>query len=212
MQPNQISDTSPGVPEGVLEQALLDGQEAFRGFLLKRLGERANAEDVLQEFSVRVLARKDHLRQIERMDSWLYTVLRSTLNDFHRKSGRQERLGASYALEPQAVEIFVDSAASFARICACVRGLIPQLRPVDANIIHRIDIHDEDRKSVATDLDLTTRTLAVRLFRARAALRDKLLDHCGPCCSDGFEDCSCLSATYPIPAHESGGVQELRLR
>jgi len=191
MPPKQISDTTPSVPEGVLDKALLDGQKAFLGFLVKRLGDRPNGEDVLQEFTLRVLARKDQLREIERMDSWLYTVLRSTLNDFHRKTGRRARLGASYALETQGVEIFVDASEPFARMCTCVHGLVPQLRPADARIISKIDIHDEDRKSVATSLKLTTRTLAVRLFRARAALRNKLLDHCGRCCSDGFEDCSC---------------------
>ena len=47
--------------------------------MIKRLNNWVDAEDVLQEFCLRVLARKDQLREAERMDAWLYAVLRSTL-------------------------------------------------------------------------------------------------------------------------------------
>ena len=54
--------------ETLTETALIEGRRAFLGFLAKRLGNRADAEDVLQEFCLRVLARKDQLRNVERMD------------------------------------------------------------------------------------------------------------------------------------------------
>jgi RNA polymerase sigma factor (sigma-70 family) len=176
---------------GTLDQTLLEGRQAFLGFLGKRLGNRADAEDVLQEFCIRVLARKDQLRDAARMDAWLYSILRSSLNDFYRKSGRRERLGEAYAKEPRVSEVSADVSEAFARVCACVRALVSELRPADAEVIRRIDIDDEARKSVALDLGLTSGALAVRLHRARAALRDKLLGHCGCCCEHGFEDCSC---------------------
>jgi RNA polymerase sigma-70 factor (ECF subfamily) len=76
----------PKVPDTATERALLDGRGAFLGFLIKRLGNRADAEDVLQDFSIRVLQRKDQLRDAERMDAWLYAILRSTLNDHSAKA------------------------------------------------------------------------------------------------------------------------------
>ena len=84
----------PEVPAPFPERALLDGRGAFMGFLVKRLGNRSDAEDVLQEFCIRVLTRKDQLRDVDRMDGWLYTILRSTLNDYYRKGTRRTRLGA----------------------------------------------------------------------------------------------------------------------
>ena len=82
----------PQTANDSLERSLLDGRGAFMGFLVKRLGNRADAEDVLQEFCIRVLARKDQLRDVERMDAWLYAILRSTLNDHYRKGARRSRL------------------------------------------------------------------------------------------------------------------------
>lgn len=176
---------------GGLDGALLAGRSAFLGFLIKRLGNRADAEDVLQEFCIRVLARKDQLRDAERMDAWLYSVLRSALNDHYRKSGRRKRLGDAYEIELKSAEDTADSAETMAYMCGCVKGLVPELRPADGDLIRRIDIDEEDRATVAADLGLKPGTLAVRLHRARAALGDALLGHCGFCCKHGFEDCSC---------------------
>lgn len=190
----ETHDRSHDTTDSALDRSLLDGRQAFLGFLVKRLGNRADAEDVLQEFCIRVLARKGQLREAARMDAWLYSILRSSLNDFYRRSGRRERLGEAFAREPRGAEASGDVSEAFARVCTCVRALIPDLRPADAELIRRIDIDDEGRRSVAADLGLTSGTLAVRLHRARAALRDRLLQHCGCCCQHGFEDCSCPPA------------------
>ena len=200
--PDMENNASSAENGGGLDHALLAGRSAFLGVLVKRLGNRADAEDVLQEFCIRVLARKDQLRDAERMDAWLYSVLRSALNDHYRKTGRRKRLGDAFAVEMQSAEETVDSAETMARMCGCVKGLVPELRPADADLIRRIDIDEEDRATVAADLGLKPGTLAVRLHRARAALGDALLSHCGYCCSHGFDDCSCppMGCEHPIDA------------
>lgn len=166
-------------------------RDAFMGFLMKRLHNRDEAEDVLQEFCLRVLARKDQLREAERLDAWLYAVLRSALNDHFRKSGRRARLGEALAADPTRAEAEPDAYEAMGHICTCIDGLIPQLRPADAELIRRVDIEGEPRASVAAELGISPGALAVRLHRARAALRDRLLSHCGCCCVHGFEDCHC---------------------
>lgn len=171
------------------ETALIEGRRAFLGFLAKRLGNWADAEDVLQEFCIRVLTRKDQLRDVERMDAWLYTILRSTLNDHYRKGTRRSRLAAAAAREPE--EWVADAPTQMARLCTCHGGLISELRPVDAELIRRIDFGEEDRGMVAADLGLSRNALGVRLHRARTALREALMNHCGECCREDRDDCSC---------------------
>lgn len=188
---SEVRDLSP-------ERALLDGRGAFMGFLVKRLGNRTDAEDVLQEFCIRVLGRKDQLRDVERMDAWLYAILRSTLNDHYRRGARQSRLAAAAAREPE--EWIADAPTQMARLCTCHSGLISDLRPVDAELIRRIDFGEEDRERVARDLGLTRNALGVRLHRARTALREALTKHCGECCRKDRDDCSC-----PPRRSEDGG-------
>ncbi|NOX39352.1 MAG: sigma-70 family RNA polymerase sigma factor [Alphaproteobacteria bacterium] len=182
-----------------LNHALVSDRKAFLGFLIKRLGNTADAEDVLQDFCIRVLACGDQLRDVERMDAWLYSILRSSLNDFYRKNGRRERLGEAYAMEPKEAQASIDASETFAHICACVQELVPELRPADANLIRKIDIEEGSRKSVAAGLGVVQGTLAVRLHRARVVLRDRLLGHCGFCCEDDFEDCSCAPGEEVAP-------------
>ncbi|MDP3958506.1 MAG: RNA polymerase sigma factor [Pseudorhodobacter sp.] len=171
------------------ERALLDGQGAFFGFLVKRLGNRADAEDVLQEFCIRVLARREQLRDVDRMDAWLYAILRSALNDHYRKSARRGHLAEAVARES---EVWAeDATAQMSRLCTCPGGLISGLRPADGELLRRIDFGDEDRATVAADLGLNRNALGVRLHRARTALRAALATHCGACCATGRDDCYC---------------------
>lgn len=171
--------------------ALSQHRDAFMGFLMKRLKSRDEAEDVLQEFCLRVLARKDQLREAERLDGWLYAVLRSALNDHFRKSGRRARLGEALAADPTRPETEPDALEAMGHICTCIDGLIPRLRDSDADLIRRVDIEGASRAAVAAELGIGSGALAVRLHRARAALRDRLLNHCGCCCEHGFQDCHC---------------------
>jgi RNA polymerase sigma factor (sigma-70 family) len=195
------SDMEEQISETSTQRALLDGRGAFLGFLVKRLGNRADAEDVLQEFCIRVLARKDQLRDVERMDAWLYAVLRSTLNDHYRKSKRRTRLAGAVAREPE--EWVADAPTQMARLCTCHSGLISELRPADAELIRRINFGEEDHSVVATDLGLNRNALGVRLHRARTALREALMDHCGECCRVDRDDCSCPPERCENDRHET---------
>ena len=184
------------------ECALLDGRAAFFSFLVRRLGNRADAEDVLQEFCIRVLDRREQLRDVDRMDAWLYAVLRSTLNDHYRKSARRGRLAEAVAREPE-VWAEEDASEQMSRPCTCPSGLISGLRPGEAELLRRIDLGEEDRAAVAKDLGLNGNALRVRLHRARAALRDALAAHCGPCCKTGTDDCYCPAEGCESPEKDS---------
>jgi RNA polymerase sigma-70 factor (ECF subfamily) len=175
-------------------EALAINRQKFLGFLVKRLGNLAEAEDVLQEFCLRVMQRKDQLREAEKLNAWLYSILRSSLNDHYRKNGRNRRLSAAFEREQKSAEVSETGAEEFAHICQCVRSLVPVMRSDQGELIRRIDLEDESHGSVADDLGISAGALGVRLHRARADLRDRLLNHCGCCCEHGFEDCSCAPA------------------
>lgn len=187
--------------ESAAEKALSNNRDLFLGFLIKRLGSRIDAEDVLQEFCIRVLSRTDQLRDAERMDAWLFSILRSTLTDHFRKSSRHKRIADAYRREPQVLAEHPDE--QMTQFCTCVTGLVSDLRPGDAELIRRIDFGEDDRATVANDHGLTRGALGVRLHRARTALREALLRHCGPCCQTGLDDCYCAPQGCESPEHRS---------
>lgn len=98
-------------------------------------------------------------------------------------------------------EFFDDSPAAEAElqaaICACLHELIATIKPDDADLIRRIDLNEEPRAAVAADLGLTPATLALRLHRARNALKQRLTEMCLTCPEHGFMDCDCDTVRWP---------------
>jgi DNA-directed RNA polymerase specialized sigma24 family protein len=73
----------------------------------------------------------------------------------------------------------------------CVGQLIPELREADAHVLRRVDLADASIRDVARELGTTPNNVRVRLHRARAALRIKLLARCVGCRDGGHLDCDC---------------------
>ena len=190
MQPNALANAPAAARhDPVIADALTKNRHQFLAYLTRRLGNRADAEDVLQDFCAKAIERQHQLRDSDSVVAWLYSLLRSTLLDFYCKKSRRGHLDAVYAAEalpePQSHDEMTQ------HLCTCVRGLLPGLHPDQADLIARIDLADEPRDAVTDDLKVSSGALAVRLHRARQALKARVIDYCKSCLTDGFRDCSC---------------------
>lgn len=194
---NEIKDNELLRPlDPAVEAALIENRRAFLGFLARRLGGQHEAEDVLQDFYFRALSRAHHLRKSESVVAWLYRVLRSTLADHHRSKQRRARHEGAYAHEREGHTQALDTELH-AIVCQCLYNLLPTLRPEYAELLWRIDLTGERRETVARALGLTVNNLAVRLHRARQALKRALLLSCEACPEHGFQDCACDRPVRP---------------
>jgi len=155
--------------------------------LTARLG-RHDAQDVLQEFYLRVLRYRPRLDEDASVRSFINRIIRSVVADHYRARAAQGKVARSIAALWQLPEADdpVDAVA-----CDCLRALITDLPPQYAMLIERIDINEESRVSVAETLGISGANLAVRLTRARSALRTRLLAFCTSCPIHGFSDCRC---------------------
>lgn len=193
------SDRARAAINQAVEQALVDHRQAFRRFLVRRLGRESDSEDVLHEFFLRALTKGYTIRKEESVVAWLYRCLASVLTDHLRRDERRTRRIAAYARETKAA--FDTGDDDFREtICECLYRLLPALRPDYAELIERLDLAGEPRPQVAGKLGLTTNNLAVRLHRARRALRRALLLACTTCPVHGFLDCGC-----DLPIRGGGG-------
>ena len=77
--------TSPGLVQ--LAATLQENRGAFRAFLASRLGNEADAEDLLQASLVKALQRAEEIRDDEKIVPWFYQVLRHAMID-HVRSRR----------------------------------------------------------------------------------------------------------------------------
>ncbi|MEO5819074.1 MAG: sigma-70 family RNA polymerase sigma factor [Vicinamibacteraceae bacterium] len=169
-------------------EVLVENHRAFLRFLERRLGRRDLAEDVLQDAFVRTA---DRLASVpdEALIPWFYRVLRNAAVDRHRRAGSEARALAVLARElDDAVEPPPEIRAE---VCACVGRLAATLKPEYAEALAAVDVGGAPVKAYAEAAGLTASNAGVRLFRARAALRRRLVDSCGTCAEHGCLDCSC---------------------
>lgn len=167
---------------------LVENHRAFLRFLERRVGDRALAEDLLQDAFTRNLDRLSDLPD-EGLVAWFYRVLRNAAIDRHRRKGAEERGLAAFTQE--LVDTAHPAGDVYREICACVGRLASTLKPAYAEVLRAVDVEDTPVKVFAESAGLTPSNAGVRLFRAREALRTKVAASCGTCAEHGCLDCSC---------------------
>lgn len=172
--------------------ALVANHREFLRFLVGRIGDRALAEDLLQEAFVRGLDRIETLRDGESVVAWFYRSLRNAVIDLHRRQG-----AAARRLDRLAHEMERDVAPDeelTRSICQCVARLSDTLKPEYAAALRRIEVDGVSVQAFAAESGVSAGNAAVRVFRARQALRKQVLIACGTCAEHGCLDCHCGAA------------------
>ena len=179
---------SPAPPENpAVVAALVENHRRFLAFLERRVGSRAEAEDILQAAFVRGLRKSGTVKDPGSSVAWFYRLLRNALTDHYRRAGAEARRRAG---EPDEADAAFEPELR-GEVCACIERLLPALKPEYAEMIRRVDLAERPVGEVAGELAITPNNAAVRLHRARTALRRQLERSCGTCATHGCLDCRC---------------------
>lgn len=180
----------PGsVVSAEVASVLADNRNAFLAFLERRTGSRAVAEDILQEAFSRGLDRLATLRSEESAVAWFYRVLRNAVVDYHRRQSAATRALESFSAELSEAEEPAGDVAE--AVCKCVIRLADTLKPEYADALRRIEVDGVPVKSFAAEAGISANNAAVRVFRAREALRRQVVASCGACATHGCLNCTC---------------------
>ncbi|WP_243317124.1 RNA polymerase sigma factor [Geothrix paludis] len=176
-------------PDPVLS-TLLEAREQFVRFLTAQTQNRAEAEDLVQASLLKVIQTTAQPDSADSAVAWFYRVLRNALADHHRARQSQLRAAERHARElDEAEEPELEQVA-----CQCIKALLPTLKPAEANALEAIDLGGQTLAEAATHLGITPNAMAVRLHRARKALREKVERTCRTCAAHGCLDCRCRPA------------------
>jgi RNA polymerase sigma-70 factor (ECF subfamily) len=177
-------------------QILLENHRAFLRYLERRMGDRAAAEDILQDAFAKVAARPGQAPGEEAVIPWFYRTLRNATVDHYRRRGAAGRALEAFAREMDGVEPSPDLRTE---ICACVSRLAATLKPEYAEALHEVEVAGIPLKRFAEEKGLSASNAAVRVFRAREALKKRVAESCGTCAEHGCYDCTCTSAARAEP-------------
>lgn len=170
-------------------RTLVANHRAFLAFVQKRVGDRALAEDILQDAFVRGVERFDSVR--DSAVAWFYRVLRNAIIDHRRRAAAAGRRHESWLAESQVTGATDEEL--HALVCGCVAQLADTLKPDYAAALRRVEIDGLSVKDYAQEAGISSNNAGVRVFRARQALRKQVARACGTCAEHGCLDCSCGS-------------------
>lgn len=181
-------------PVDDIAATLVANHREFLAFVEKRVGNRATAEEILQDAFVRSMDKLDTVR--DTAIGWFYRVLRNAIIDHHRRRAAAERRDEAYAREENLV-VGNDDAELQRVVCKCVAQIAETLKPEYAAALKRVEIDGVSVKDYADEAGISSNNAGVRIFRAREALRRQVARACGTCATHGCIDCTCgESATH----------------
>jgi RNA polymerase sigma factor (sigma-70 family) len=164
-------------------------RDLFLQFVRRRVNSNATAEDILQSAYVRATEKAGGLRSGESAVAWFYRILRNAVIDYYRHRSSEDRaldrwaqaLAADNKPDPQTEEF----------VCKCIQAIMGKLRPAYSEALRQVDLGGNSLESFARSAGITAANAAVRLHRARKALREQLIEFCGICCPQACENCTC---------------------
>jgi RNA polymerase sigma-70 factor (ECF subfamily) len=170
---------------------LLQHRAEFVAFVRKHASAAGtdDAEDIVQSSFLRAMEKLGTIRQDESIVAWFYRVLRNAIIDHYRRSSADEKKTQAFLADWSE-----ESPLSFQihqQICQCILPIVDELKPEYRDALKIIDIAEQPLRTLAAEQGISENNAAVRLHRARQALRKEVKITCGTCATHGCLDCKC---------------------
>lgn len=160
------------------ERAIAPHLDALERMSIRLTGNRADADDLLQDVLTHLYTRQRSLQDIEQLRPWLLRVLFRRYVDRWRKDGTDPaRPSAEESIDALGTEADTPDAV-FERALTAERLQLALDRLPDAHR-HVLLMHDVEGYSlpeIATIMDVPEGTLKSRLHRARGGLRREIVE------------------------------------
>ena len=144
-------------------------------FIRRRISDEAIAEDVLQDVFLRIHQHVETLRDVKKLESWMYQIARNAIIDYYRSTRPTTTLDVPEAL--QLAEELPDEDV-ISELFPCVRAMVTSLPAQDRQALILTEYQGLTQKELAERLGLSFSGAKSRVQRARAKLKQQLLDCC----------------------------------
>jgi RNA polymerase sigma-70 factor, ECF subfamily len=157
--------------EGVWEEFHTPLQQ----FIRRRVSDEATAEDVLQDVFLRIHQHMDTLKDVRKLEGWIYQITRHAIIDAYRSNRHETTLEAAEVLDlPE--ELPDDDVVS--ELLPSVRAMVRNLPELDRQALVLTEYQGLTQKELAGRLGLSLSGAKSRVQRAREKLKQQLLECC----------------------------------
>lgn len=155
-----------------LRQTLTTFLPRLRRFGLALTGSSADADDLVQTTCERALRHADQLRDVPRMDAWLYGIMRNLWIDEvrHRRIRRHDDIETAFGVVGEDGQAITDSRINL----AAVRRAMAEMAPDQRAVLMLVCVDGLSYREAADVLGVPIGTVMSRLSRARQDLHTRL--------------------------------------
>src|SRR5437763_1358235 len=144
-------------------------------FIRRRISDEHTAEDVLQDVFLKIHQHMEMLKEVRKLESWIYQITRNAIIDSYRSSRSTTTLEAAEVLDmPE--ELPDDDVVS--ELLPCVRAMVKSLPELDRQALVLTEYQGLTQKELAERLGLSFSGAKSRVQRGREKLKQQLLECC----------------------------------
>lgn len=160
--------------------------DGLRAFIVRRVANEAEAEDILQEVFLRMHRKLDSLKDPRRVVSWLFQITRHVIVDHYRVPARQREVPAGLATDMEAARTVqaaavvgqsTDSSQLREELAGCLRPMIERLSGQYREAVTLVELEGLTQNAAAKQLGLSVSGMKSRVQRGRRQLK-RMLDDC----------------------------------
>lgn len=147
-------------------------KSSLKAFLLSKVSNPADVDDLLQEILIKTHNNLNSLRQTNSVKSWLFQVANRTIIDFYRKKN------GPAILDNEALWYGEQEPGIKFELSQCIEPFLMMLPEEQAALLRNVELNGKSQKIYAQELGLSYSTLKSRVQKARTALRALFEDCC----------------------------------
>ncbi|MBM4160663.1 MAG: RNA polymerase sigma factor SigZ [Ignavibacteria bacterium] len=145
----------------------------LKHFILRRIPDKADAEDLLQEVFLRIHARIGTLKDSSRIESWIFQIARNLIIDHYRSKRTREEID-----EEGLPDEGERTLTAVERLAPAIRELVDQLPQPYREALVLTEFEGMSQKELAQQLGISLSGAKSRVQRGRAMIKDSLMRCC----------------------------------
>jgi RNA polymerase sigma-70 factor (ECF subfamily) len=142
-------------------------------FIRRRVADGAAAEDLLQDIFLKIHLHVDTLKDVKRLEGWIYQITRNAIIDYYRSAKPTMSLAGIVDL-PE--ELPADDVVT--ELLPCVRAMVQSLPVQDRQALILTAYQGLTQKELGERLGISFSGAKSRVQRARERLKQQLLECC----------------------------------
>jgi RNA polymerase sigma-70 factor (ECF subfamily) len=157
------------------ENRVLPSKNKLYRFALRYLGNSEEAEDVVQDVLIKVWKGRDSMHQINNWEAWCMRLTKNLSLDRLRAQQRKGTDSMTEGFEVKQEGLSPHEKTELSESMQQVNKLMALLPEKQRQVMHLRDVEGYSYSEISEILELDMNQVKVSLFRARSAVREKLV-------------------------------------